>query len=410
MRRARIFIAATVATTAVACGNSTSPHVPAQPAPAVVQYNWGPTSADLERARSLVSGWDSDRLAGQLIVGRFKGTDPAVAADLVRRLHLAGMSVQGSNVANAAQVRALTKAITDAEHSDGRDFPPIIGVDQEGGTVEHLRGIATEFPPFAAAGATIESDPVTGPKVVQEAARTLGLELRDFGFTWVFAPDADVTIGPGDVTIGTRSASRNADTASKAVSAAIAGYHDAGIVSTPKHFPGHGSATTDSHVSLPNISKSMDQLRDVDLKPFESAIQAGANAVMVGHLNVQAVAPGMPSTLAPEIYKLIRDDLKFEGVAITDSMGMGAVTSRDKPEVSALLAGADLVLMPADTAIAHSAIKAAIDSGKLSRDLVIGKVAKVIALQLWQQRVADEKAIPADISTQAVRAASALER
>jgi beta-N-acetylhexosaminidase len=129
---------------------------------------------------------------------------------------------------------------------------------------------------------------------------------------------------------------------------------------------------------------------------------------MVGHLNVQAVAPGMPSTLAPEIYNLLRDDLKFQGVVLTDSMGMGAVANRNTPEVAALLAGADLVLMPADTAKAHAQIKAAIDNGTLARDKILDKVAKVIALQLWQQRVASEKSVPSDISTQAVRAASAL--
>lgn len=356
----------------------------------------------------MISGWDDARLAGQLIVGRFHGTDVVAAADQVRRLHLAGMSVQGSNVSNEAQVRELTAAISGAHRSGGRTFPAIIGVDQEGGTVEHLRGIATDFPPFSAAGGVLEADPKGGGEVVKEAARTLGLELRDFGFTWVFAPVADVT-APGDVTIGTRSPSSDPDIASKAVTAALDGYLDAGIVSTPKHFPGHGSVTADSHLTLPNLTKSRTELDDVDLPPFESAVEAGANAVMIGHLDVKAIAPGMPSTLAPKIYELLRKDLRFEGVAITDSMGMGAVTSRPNPEVTALEAGADIVLMPADNARAHSEIVAAIKSGRLSRDRIKESVVKVVALQLWQARVAKEHPIPADIGAQAAAAAAALE-
>ena len=113
-------------------------------------------------------------------------------------------------------------------------------MDQEGGYVSHLRGIATEFPPFHAAGAAISADGPAGSRVTRPAALATGLELRGLGFTWVFAPVADVTIGAADPTIGTRSASEDPAIAAQATAAAIKGYDASGIVSTVKHFPGHG--------------------------------------------------------------------------------------------------------------------------------------------------------------------------
>ena len=127
--------------------------------------------------------------------------------------------------------------------------------------VSHLRGIATEFPPFASAGAAVAQGK-PGEQVVAEAARATSLELRDLGFTWVFAPVADVTIGAADPTIGSRSPSGDPTLASRAVAAAVEGYDDAGLVSTTKHFPGHGSVTADSHETLPVLGSSLAELRD----------------------------------------------------------------------------------------------------------------------------------------------------
>jgi beta-N-acetylhexosaminidase len=240
--------------------------------------SWGPTVGELEEARELVATWTSEQLAGGVIVGRFHGTDPAEPARMVRELHLAGVSVTGANVVDRQQVLDLTAAVSRAAAGDGRDFPPVIGVDQEGGYVSHLRGIATEFPHFASAGLAIAADPRRGRRVTRAAALTTGLELRGLGFTWVFAPVADVTIGAADPTIGARSPSMDPALASQAVGAAIKGYDDAGIVSTVKHFPGHGGATSDSHDTLPELDATLEELAAHDLPPFESAIRQQAPA------------------------------------------------------------------------------------------------------------------------------------
>lgn len=368
--------------------------------------SWGPTVGELEAAKELVSGWTPGQLAGGVIVGRFHGTDPAVPAEMVRKLHLAGVSVTADNVTDREQVLAMTSALAAAAVADGRDFPPVIGVDQEGGYVSHLRGIATEFPNFQASGLAIQADARVGRRVTRAAARATGLELRDLGFTWVFAPVADVTIGAADPTIGARSPSMDTRTAAQAVGAAVKGYDDAGIVSTLKHFPGHGTATSDSHDTLPAVDSTLPELTARDFPPFVSGITKQAPAVMMAHLNLTSVAPGVPSSLAPTIYSILRDDLGFEGVTITDSLGMGALAKRPKPAVQALKAGADLLLMPVDTAVTHQIVVDAIKSGEVPRARVEEAAARVVALQVWQARAAAQRPVPADVVERA-RAASA---
>ncbi|GAA2099756.1 glycoside hydrolase family 3 N-terminal domain-containing protein [Nocardioides furvisabuli] len=368
--------------------------------------SWGPTVGELDAARELVSTWTPEQLAGGVIVGRFHGTDPAEPAQMVRDLHLAGVSVTGANVADLDQVQAMTAGIAQAAADDGRDFPPVIGVDQEGGYVSHLRGIATEFPHFASAGQAISADPEEGRRATRVAALTTALELRGLGFTWVFAPVADVTIGAADPTIGARSPSTDPEVAADAVASAIKGYDAAGIVSTVKHFPGHGTATSDSHDTLPVVDSPLGEIEAHDLPPFEAAIDEAAPAVMLSHLDLTAIAPGVPASMAPEVYDLLRDDLGFEGVAITDSLGMGAVGGRPTPALQALKAGADLLLMPVETATTHQIVTDAIIAGDVSRERVEEAAARVVALQVWQARVAAQRPVPADVVERA-RAASA---
>jgi len=347
-------------------------------------------------------------VAGQVIVGRWHGSDPATAAGMVEDHHLAGVQLTGDNIVDRPQVSATTAAVAEAFERTGRSFPPVLGVDQEGGVVAHLRGITAEFPSFATAGAAVAQKGREGRRAVRAAMRAKALELRELGFTWVFAPVADVTIGEADVTIRSRSASSDPEVAAAAVSAAVEGYVAAGLVSTTKHFPGHGTATQDSHETLPEIDLSRQELAAHELPPFRAAVRSGAPAVMMGHLDVRSLAPGVPTSLAPEAYDLLRNDLGFEGVAITDSLGMGAVISQGRPAVDALAAGADLLLMPADTPRTHRVVTKAVRKGDLSRERVEEAAARVVAVQLWQQRMSAERPAPADSSERAAAAAQEL--
>jgi beta-N-acetylhexosaminidase len=398
--------AAAPATSASSSPTSGTPTATEAPDDPDTPSSWGPTVGEIEAAQELVSTWTPEQLAGGVIVGRFHGTDPAEPAQMVRDLHLAGVSVTADNVVDDEQVLGMTAALARAAADDGRDYPPVIGVDQEGGYVSHLRGIATDFPHFQTAGMAIAADPRLGRRVTRAAALTTGLELRGLGFTWVFAPVADVTIGAADVTIGPRSPSEDPAIAAQAIGAAITGYDDAGIVSTVKHFPGHGTATTDSHDTLPVVDSTLAEIEAHDLPPFMSAIAHRAPAVMMSHLDLTAIAPDVPASMAPELYSLLRDDLGFEGVAITDSLGMGAVAGRPTPALQALQAGADLLLMPVDTATTHQIVVDAINAGDVSRERVEEAAARVVAVQMWQARLAARRPVPVDVVEQA-QAASA---
>lgn len=335
---------------------------------------WGPTQDEYDRAAALVAELSTAEQAGQVIVARYAGLEPPL--DLVDELHLGGVIMMGDNVESPEQVRAAT---ADLQAAAQRGYPLMIGVDQEGGTVTRVAAPATEFPAYMTLGAAGD------PDLAAQAARASGDELRAMGFTLVFAPDADVTTGPDDPTIGTRSASSDPELAATIVAGSIAGYAEAGIVAVAKHFPGHGSVPADSHDELPVQSATAADLAARDFVPFAAAVEAGVPAVMVAHIDVQAVDPGVPSSLSPAVIGLLRDDLGFDGLVVTDAQDMAAIADTygsGDAAVRSLAAGADVILMPADPRAAHEAIVTAVDDGTLPADRLAEAATRSVALML----------------------------
>ena len=205
----------------------------------------------------------------------------------------------------------------------------------------------------------------------------------------MFSPDADVTIGSSDITIGSRSAGSRPKVVAHTVTSAVDGYRSAGIVPVIKHYPGHGSVSTDSHVALPVQNASMRTLRHRDLVPFRAAIADHAPVTMIGHLNVRAVDPGVPSTLSrPVITGLLRQRMGFRGLVVTDAMEMGAIVNRygtADATVRALRAGVDVLLMPADLPTAYHAIVRGVQSGRLPRARLADAATREVALMMHQQ-------------------------
>jgi beta-N-acetylhexosaminidase len=198
----------------------------------------------------------------------------------------------------------------------------------------------------------------------------------------VFAPDADVTVGAADPTIGSRSAGDDAREVATVVRASTRGYIESGIVPVLKHFPGHGSVTADSHLTLPHQGAGVSELKQRDFLPFAASVKAGAPAVMMAHISVDQVASGVPADLAPKVVGLLTEGLGFDGVVVTDALvsGYGAGDAA----VAALQAGSDLLLMPADVSAAHSAIVSAVSDGSLSRARLEEAAAKVVALMMHE--------------------------
>jgi beta-N-acetylhexosaminidase len=341
---------------------------------------WGPSAAEIERARELVAGLSLRERAGQVVVARYAGTTPP--SDLVNRLHLGGVVMFSDNVRSTGQVASGNRALQRSARAAGRKFPVTVAVDQEGGLVERVTG-GTRFPAFMTAGAAGDV------RLTRAVSRASGAELAGLGFTTDYAPVADVTVGSGDVAIGSRSAgSRPAEVAEHAVAAAE-GYRAAGVVPTLKHFPGHGALTADSHLTLPTQRRSVGELERTDYVPFRAGVEAGLPSVMVGHINVRAVDPGMPASLSRAVITgELRDKLGFDGLVVTDALDMQAVARRfasGRAAVRALAAGADVVLMPPSPRDARDGIVRAVRSGRLSSERLVQAATRQVALLLHQR-------------------------
>ena len=392
MRALRFISALTVSVLVLAgCsgqGQPTSP-TPAEPSTAeeTASASSGVGEEDRQKAREIVQKMSADQLVGATIMGTYEGVDPAVAGQMVTKNSLAGVIVMGYNLPDGAgpkDVKDYTGALREA--AGERAWPVQLSVDQEGGPVARLKSAAYSFPPLMAFGAAGDAE------LTQDAMEAQGAQLADLGFTINWAPVADVTVGQKDPAVNVRAAGGSQETVVGAVEPAVKGYLAAGIGSSAKHFPGHGQLTVDSHVDLPESKKTLEEYSDTEWEPFEAAIEAGVPSVLVGHMRV-AGAGDKPASLNPEVYEALRDELGFDGVAVTDGLNMGAITKgvpAGQETVEALKAGADLALMPPDLDAAVQAVKKAVDSGDLSEEDMRAKAERVVAMSLWQERAADE--------------------
>lgn len=403
-RGVRLAAVAAVVTALAACTSPTGPGPTATPTgetaspapsptattpPPPPPLAWGPTEADVQEWIDRAADLELPEVAGQVIIARYAGRDPEAPADLVRDLDLGGIVLFAENIGSLDQVIATGEAVQAAGTDLGRDWPTIVSADNEGGRVQRLsgeRGPWTTFPSFSHAGAAPAD-------VVTAAMAAMAVEQRASGLNMDFAPIADVTIGAADPTIGDRSPSEDPQAAARAVAAAVEGFDRGGILSSLKHFPGHGALTVDSHEALPVQEASEAELEARDLVPFEAGIEAGAPMVMMGHIDVEAWDPGVPASMSPAAYDHLRDDLGFTGVAITDGLEMGALSAvGDAADiaVTAIDAGADLLLGPTDPALARQGLIDAVTDGTLDRDRLNEAAGRVMAMMAWQARLAQQ--------------------
>lgn len=345
----------------------------------------------VREAEDLVADLPVEELAGQVIVAGYEGTGAAGASQLVAD-GFGGVIAFAANVPQqVTELAAVNAAVQEAQARSGRDWPAVIGVDQEGGPVQRLGEPVTQFPPGMAHGATADAD------LSREVARHSGEQLRVLGFTMVFAPDADVTVGPQDPTIGVRSPGSDPERVAEVALALAEGYRDAGIVPVAKHFPGHGGLTTDSHVGLPATDATADELAAHDLVPFSALAQQDV-PVLVGHIEVTAL-DDLPATLSARTTGLLRDTAGPDALVVTDALNMGALdaaeesTGQDR-SVAALAAGSDLLLMPPDPRAARAAIVQAVADGTLDEERLRDAASHVVAASL-QTGAEPDRGLPA---------------
>lgn len=298
----------------------------------------------------------------------FEGTR---APDWVRRRcedGLVSVLLFARNIDGAEQTAALTAELRRANPD------MLVAADEEGGDVTRLdAATGSAYPGNLALGA------VDDLRLTEDVARALGRRLAQAGIGLDYAPDVDVNSNPDNPVIGVRSFGADPELVARHSAAWVRGLQSAGVAACAKHFPGHGDTSVDSHFELPTVRLTRQELAQVTLPPFRAAIEAGARSVMLGHLLLPALDPQAPATVSPQAVKLLRKDLGFSGLIVTDAMEMRAVKDRyglERAVVMAVAAGADLVC------IGHSGGPDTLDR------LVAALVAAVHARELPEQRLA----------------------
>lgn len=327
------------------------------------------------------------------------------AAELVAKYHLGGMIyfAWSDNVNNPPQIAALSNSLQRVATAQPTPIPLMITTDQEYGVVFRVGPPATQFPGNMALGAGRNSADA------YSAGRVGGQELRALGINQDYGPVADVNVNAANPVIGVRSFGEDPDLVSSMVAAAVDGYQqDGGVSSTAKHFPGHGDTNVDSHTGIPIILHSLEELDRIDLPPFKAAIAQGIDSIMTAHIIVPALDPsGDPATLSePIMTGLLREKLGYDGVVVTDSLGMAGVRDKygdDRVPVLALKAGVDQLLMPPSIDQAFNAVLAAVRSGELTEERIDESVYRILRMKyergVFAQPFVDESAIDAVVGT-----------
>ena len=334
------------------------------------------------KAEELLSGMTLREKLCQLMIVRpetLTGESPVTAAGETTRLALESYPVGGLiySVDNLVTQEQTREMITNTQSYS--EIPLFISADEEGGNVGRL---------MYKLGTTWVNDMYSykdmGEDTAYANAYTIGSDMVSCLFNTDFAPVADVWTNPENTVIGDRAYSDDFNQASELVAAAVRGFTDAGVVCCVKHFPGHGDTSTDTHEGAAVVDKSLDELRAGELLPFESGIEAGVDMVMVGHITVTAV-DDEPATISKAVITdLLREELGWDGVVITDSLDMGALAGYDNGEVCVkfLEAGGDILLGVPDIEAALTALETAVTDGRLTESRIDESVQRVLELKI----------------------------
>lgn len=258
--------------------------------------------------------------------------------------------------------------------------PLLISADIEQGVGQRFSG-ATWMPPAMALGAIAQSDLLQACNHARIMGAITAQEAQAVGLNWLLAPIVDVNNNPENPAISLRSFGETPEIVIPLIEAFIQGTQDYRVLTTAKHFPGHGDTATDPHLDLPLIPHSRERLDKVELAPFRAAIAAGVSAVMTAHLQVPALDPNYPATLSSLVLtQLLRQEMGFDGLIVTDALVMQAITRHygaDEAPIMALEAGADIILMPVDPPGTIEAICEAVQTGRLSQDRIQASLERI---------------------------------
>ncbi|GIN40223.1 beta-N-acetylhexosaminidase [Heyndrickxia oleronia] len=328
---------------------------------------------------------DLKKKVGQLMVFGFNGKEatPEIK-QLIRDYHLGAIILFGRNIGTPEEVLHLTTELQREAKEAGHKHPLLICTDQENGAVRRLGEGTTVFPGAMLLGAT------NNPDNAFKVGNATGKELKALGINWNLSPVLDVNNNAENPVIGVRSFGETPSNVSLLGQQLMKGMQDAGVITTLKHFPGHGDTSVDSHLDLPTIEHDLERLEVTELLPFKECINNGADTVMTAHICFPAIESqaGLPATLSKKVISgLLREKLHFDGVVTTDCMEMKAVSETfgtPKGAVEAIKAGVDLVM------ISHNytpqirsleAVMEAVESGEIENGVIDSALSRITKLK-----------------------------
>ncbi len=351
-----------------------------------------PTAPAVDLVATTLASMSVEEKVGQLLMPAVFGTGSeltdgerrlnlsahgyATPEEIVEAYKLGGVIYLENNVESAQQLKTMSGQLqTAAANSTGVGL--LVAIDQEGGRVSRISDEVTSFPPA--------SDLAGDPRVVREASYVTGQQVQQQGVNVILAPVADV-LEPGEVSfIGNRSFGDDPALVATMVAAAVDGLQQSGVAAAVKHWPGHGATSLDSHKQLPTLDVDRALWEQRELPPFSAAIDEGVAIVLVGHLALPQLDPsGDPATVSPVLIDgLLRQDLGFDGVVMTDALNMGAVANipRGDLAVASINAGIDVILIPPSLSAAAGGLLDAVASGAITEERLDLSVTRILRLK-----------------------------
>lgn len=328
-----------------------------------------------------VKNMSIDEKIGQMIFAGVTGTKPnAEAEQLVAKYKVGGIIFNGKNFTSPAQTVAYVNYLKKENRSNR--IPLFFGIDQEGGRISKLPGNLKSTP------TNLDIGKINNPPFSYEMGGLLGKLVDAYGFNMDFAPVLDVNSNPDNPVIGNRSFGNEPDKVAQLGIGTMKGLQSEKIISVIKHFPGHGDTSVDSHLELPTVNKTKAELERLELVPFKRAIEEGADVVMIGHISLPKIDPVYPSSMSKVVVTgILRNELGYKGVVITDDMTMKAVIDHydiGKAAVASVKAGSDIIMIAHDhdkILAAISALKFAVQSGEITEERLNESVIRILELK-----------------------------
>lgn len=346
-----------------------------------------------QKVNKLLSKMSLEEKIGQMLVIYYtKDTYDNTLDNTIKNIGPGGFILFKENIDNYNQLTTFIKSM-----QENSKVPMLISIDQEGGIVQRLKNIDDEvsiIPAMVEVGATNDE------KLAFEIGQLIGKELSVFGINMNYAPVIDINSNPNNTVIGNRAFGSDYELVSKMGIATAKGLKESNVISVYKHFPGHGDTLEDSHETLPILNKTKEELYQLELKPFIDAINNGAEVIMIGHIAVpKLTGDNTPASLSKVVITdLLKEELKFKGIVITDALNMGALEgSSEEIIVKAINAGVDMLLMPGSSKITVSIIKSAIVNKQITEEQINNSVRKILTLKynnnLFEEKTLNDKSI-----------------